>query len=236
MASTMAQPQPKELTPEEWLEILPREADLPSEGNKMESSLHALQMRLLVSILAWHWRDRDDFFIGDNLTVYFSLEQTKTHDFRGPDFFLVKDTNPRHRNSWVIWEEGKFPDLIIELLSSSTATIDRDLKKQIYENRFRTPEYFWFSPQTGEFQGFQLHGAEYEEIPANERGWRWSNVLGLFLGTHEGFLRYFTAEGELIPTPEEVATQEAQRAEAEARRAEKLAAKLRELGLDPDQL
>ncbi len=250
MASTMAQPQLKELTPEEWLEILPREADLPSEGTKMESSLHALQLRLLVSILEWHWRDRHDFFIGDNLTIFFSLEQTKTRDFRGPDFFLVTGVEPRHRKSWVIWEEGKLPELIIELLSDSTASADRGLKKDIYEQRFHTPEYFWFSPETGEFKGFRLNAARYEEIQPNEQGWRWSNVLGLFLGVHDGLLKYFTAQGGLLPTPEEAAQQAAQRAEAETQRAEaetqraeaetqraaKLAAKLRELGIDPNQL
>jgi Uma2 family endonuclease len=236
MASTMAKPLPTELTPEEWLEILPREADLPSEGTKMESSLHALQMRLLVTILEWHWRDRQDFFIGDNLTIYFSYQQTKTHDFRGPDFFLVTGTERRHRKSWVIWEEGKLPELIIELLSDSTAAADRGIKKDIYERRFHTPEYFWFSPDTGEFKGFRLNAAKYEEIQPNEQGWRWSNVLGLFLGIHEGLLKYFTDAGELLPTPEEVARHEAQRAETEAQRAEKFAAKLRELGLDPEQL
>jgi Uma2 family endonuclease len=241
MASTMAQPQPTDptladLTPEEWLEILPREADLPSEETKMESSLHALQMRLLVTTLEWHWRDREDFFIGDNLTIYFSYQQTKTHDFRGPDFFLVTGTERRHRKSWVIWEEGKLPELIIELLSDSTAAADRGIKKDIYERRFHTPEYFWFAPDTGEFKGFRLNGIQYEEIEPEEHGWRWSEVLGLFLGIHEGLLKYFTPAGELLPTPEEVAQQATQRAEAEAQRAEKLAAKLRELGFDPNQL
>ncbi len=242
--STMQQPMREELTPEErrkltpeeWLEILPMEKDLPSEVWPMESSIHALQLRLLVTILEWYWRDRNDFFIGDNLTIYFSYEQTKTHDFRGPDFFVVTDTDNRHRKSWVVWEEGKMPELVIELLSESTAANDRGIKKDLYARRFRTPEYFWFSPETGEFAGFRLQGAQYKEIPPDERGWRWSEVLGLYLGACEGFLRYFTAEGELLPTPSETAIIETQRAEQEAQRAERFAAKLRELGIDPQEI
>lgn len=42
-------------------------------------------------------------------------------------------------------------------------------------------------------------------------------------------LRYFTPQGELVPTPEELA-------EREKQRAERIAAKLRELNIDPDVL
>jgi ribosomal protein L9 len=56
-------------------------------------------------------------------------------------------------------------------------------------------------------------------------------------------LRYFTAEAQLIPTPEEFAQWEGQRAEQEkqraeqaTQRAERLAAKLRELNIDPENL
>ena len=71
------------------------------------------------------------FFIGANLTIYFSKDQLKSKDFRGPDFFfLVKQTEKRPRRSWVVWEEdGKYLSVIIELLSASTAQVDRTLKK-----------------------------------------------------------------------------------------------------------
>lgn len=58
-------------------------------------------------------------------------------------------------------------------------------------------------------------------------GWRWSEVLGLFLGVQDGQLRYFTESGELVPTPQEAAAQ----AEARSRR---LAEQLRALGVEPD--
>ncbi|MDK2413320.1 Uma2 family endonuclease, partial [Aphanizomenon sp. PH219] len=50
----------------------------------------------------------------------------------------------------------------------------------------------------------------------------WSEQLNLYLGIHEGLLRYFTPEGKLVLTPEETA--------------ERLAAKLRELNIDPDTI
>ncbi len=201
--------------------FLPDATQLLSDEPEMESSLHYMQLLMLVTCLEWLWRDKNDFFIGANLTVYFSRQQLRNKDFRGPDFFLVKDTDKRSRTSWVVWEEnGRYPDLIIELLSDSTANVDRGLKKQLYQNQFRTPEYFWFSPETNEFEGFRLVGSEYQAIALEENGWRWSQELNLYLGIWEGRLRYFNQHGVLIPTPEEAALQERQRAETERQRAE----------------
>lgn len=208
------------VTAQELEQQMPDASRLLSDEPEMESSLHYMQLLLLVTCLEWLWRDRNDFFIGANLTIYFSRQQLRNRDFRGPDFFLVKDTEKRPRNSWVVWEEdGRYPDLIIELLSESTAHVDRNLKKNLYQNRFRTPEYFWFSPENLEFVGFELVGNEYQEIVANSRGWRWSQVLGLYLGVEAGKLRYFTLEGDLVPTPEEAAKLAQQAAIEEKQRA-----------------
>lgn len=246
------------VTAQQLEQQMPDATGLLSDEPEMESSLHYMQLLLLVTCLEWLWRDQEDFFIGANLTIYFSRQQLRNRDFRGPDFFLVKDTEKRLRNSWVVWEEdGRYPDLIIELLSESTANVDRNLKKSLYENRFHTPEYFWFSPESLEFMGFELVGNKYEEILPNEQGWRWSEVLGLYLGIADRRLRYFTLDGDLVPTPEEAATaaqqaaiiakqqaseaqqqaSEAQlRLEQERQRADKLAEYVRSLGIDPDNL
>jgi hypothetical protein len=148
------------------------------------------------------------------------------------------------RKSWVVWQEGgKYPNVIVEILSESTAKIDREEKKQIYQDVFRIPDYFWFDPESLEFQGFTLLRGTYEPIEASEQGWLWSQQLGLYLGIHQRQLRYFTTDGELVPTPEEAAQQEKQRAEQERQRAEQekqraeqLEEKLRRLGIDPDEL
>ncbi|NEO32992.1 MAG: Uma2 family endonuclease [Symploca sp. SIO3C6] len=246
------------LTAQELEALMPDGQQLLSDEPEMESSLHYMQLLLLVTCLEWWWRGREDFFIGANLTIYFSRQQLRNRDFRGPDFFLVKGIQKQPRNAWVVWEEnGKYPDVIIELLSNSTADTDRGIKKNLYQEQFRTPEYFWFSPETLEFAGFRLVGTQYQPIAANNIGWLWSETLKLYLGISQGQLRYFTASGERIPTPGEAAQQEQQRAQQEQQRAqqeqqraqqaellleqerqkvEKLAARLRAMGIDPEQV
>ena len=200
------------MTAQELEALMPDATQLYSDEPEMESSLHYMQLLLLVTCLEFAWRDRQDFFIGANLTVYFSRQQLKNRDFRGPDFFLVKDTERRDRKSWVVWEEdGKYPDLIIELLSTSTAQIDRTLKRDLYSRRFHTPEYFYFYPDTLEFAGFRLALDEYQPIAPHSEGWLWSEVLGLFLGIYERKLRYFSREGVMLPTPEEAVQLEVDR-------------------------
>lgn len=216
------------MTAQQLADLMPDATQLESNEPEMESSLHYAQLALLVACLEWLWRDRTDFFIGANLTIYFSREQLKNRDFRGPDFFLVNQTQRRPRKSWVVWEEGgQYPDLIIELLSPATAKTDRSLKKVLYQDRFRTPEYFWFSPETLEFEGYRLVGQHYDAIALNAAGQRWSEVLGLFLGVQDETLRYFHPSGELVPTPEEAAA-------AAQERASRLAEQLKALGVEPE--
>lgn len=214
------------LTAEQLAELMPDATQLESHEPEMESSLHYAQLALLVTCLEWFWRDKTDFFIGANLTVYFSRQQLK-QDYRDPDFFLVRGTERRSRKSWVVWEEdGKYPDLIIELLSDSTADTDRHLKKDLYQDRFRTHEYFWFSPDTLEFAGFRLVSQHYQSIAPTESGLLWSETLNLYLGINDRTLRYFTPDRQLVPTPQEDALSANQKAT-------QLEAQLRAIGIEP---
>jgi Uma2 family endonuclease len=199
--------------------------DLWSDEPPLESDLHRDQIDLLIRLLKWHWRDRQDFYASGNLTIYYSPNQLKSEYFRGPDFFVVLGAEKRDRRSWAVWQEnGKYPNVIVELLSNSTASVDRGLKKQIYQDTFRTLDYFWFHPDTQEFKGFHLLDGQYQEIAPTPQNWLWSHQLGLYLGIDENKLRFFTPEGELVQLPEEAAQQQAeqerQRAEQERQRAE----------------
>ncbi|MFN9615727.1 MAG: Uma2 family endonuclease [Dolichospermum sp.] len=226
-------------------------SDLYSDEPTVETELHLRQIILLFKCLEWLWKDRTDFYAAGNLTIYYSPHQKKSQFFRGPDFFVVLGTERKTRKCWVVWEEdGNYHNFILEILSPSTANTDKEYKKEIYQNTFRTPDYFWFDPYTLEFAGFYLTNGKYQPLEPNEKGHLWSEQLGLYLGINQGLLRYFTPAGELVPTPEETAQEEtrktaiqaqraekeSQRAEWEARRAERLAAKLRELNIDPDTI
>ena len=224
-------------------EIIFPEGDFWSDEPPLETYLHLQQIILLMKSLEWFWREREDFFAAGNLTIYYSSQQKKSEHFRGPDFFVVLGTEKRlDRKSWVVWQEGgRYPDVIVEILSDSTAKTDRGEKKQIYQDIFRAPNYFWFEPFTLEFQGFRLVGGKYQPIEPNEQGWLWSSRLELYLGIYEQKLRYFTSSGELVPMAEEVLRQAEQKVAAERqekelvqRQVEQLKEQLRALGVEPE--
>ena len=140
---------------------------------------------------------------------------------RGPDFFLVLNVVDRERKSWVAWQEGmRFPDVIIELLSDTTRAVDKGEKKTLYEGLFRTAEYYLYDPWSQEFIGYHLHGMHYHEVELDAEQKLYSAATGLYLGIREGWLRWLTIEGAVVPTPLELAGQEKLRAEQAEQQAE----------------
>ncbi len=218
----------------------PRADELPcDDGEPMETERHVRQMVLLIQSLEDAWRDRQDFYVGGNMFLYFSLRQTKQNDFRGPDVFVVLDTVKRERRAWVVWEEdGRVPNVIIELLSEKTEAADRGEKMRIYGSVLRVPEYFLFDPLIGTLEGYRLEvgSGRYARVAPDETGQVPCQQLGLRLGVVDGWLRWLTPQGELLPSPVEradanarLAAEQAERAAEYARQAAANAERVREL-------
>ncbi len=174
-------------------------------------------MYLLRETLTLAWADRLDGYVGIDMFVYFSPTQILTEDFRGPDVFVATGVPRRERKSWLVWQEGKPPDVVIELLSESTAHFDKVEKKRIYQDRLRVPEYFWYDPFTGELAGFRLIGGAYQPMAPDAAGRLTSAALSLtlvrwqgeFQGVEAPWLRWATPEGIVLPTEAELAAETA---------------------------
>ncbi len=222
-----------------------------SDEPPMDSDDQRDLITLIVEVLKRHWKGRSDVYVTGDLSIFYSLEQFDAkrpldkhgnlrlakHRFRAPDVFVVLGADPRKRKSWVVWREGgKYPNVIIEILSSSTKKADRGIKKQLYQDTFRTPEYFLFDPKTAKLEGYELLDGVYAPLPVSEAGRFHSKQLDLELGVHAGEPRFFTPDGTMLPTAAEVIEQVRREAEQVRGEKDRLAAKLRELGLDPDKL
>ena len=204
--------------------------ELPSEdGLPLESNWHRIQINQLVESIRQHWRGRMDFFAGGNMFLYYSMQQVRSRHYKGPDVFVVKNVDGvKDRPVWIVWEEdSRFPNVIVELLSPTTAAADLGSKKNLYEQTFKTPEYFCYDPETRSLQGWRLGQHQtYEPLKPNEPGRVLSEQLGACLGLWEGeyqgvqatWVRLFEDDGQMVPTGEEAASQRAEIAEAEAAR------------------
>ena len=225
------------------------EQTLYSDEPEMDSDVHREQIELLIGTLKRFWRDRRDFYCSGNLTIFYTLAQLDLEPpfdeegqlrraprkHCGPDFFVVLGADPAPRTSWVAWREGgRLPNVIVEVLSRSTKPIDRGPKVRLYQDVLRTPEYFLFDPDGGQLEGHRLVEGLYHAIEPDAAGRLSSRELALALGARDGWLRFFTPEGALLLSDREDAERAGQVAAQAQQDKERLAAKLRELGIDPD--
>jgi Uma2 family endonuclease len=234
LLKTPAAPDPE---PAPLEEILPKVELIEDDGEPMESDWHVKQMVLLIDCVEQHFHARNDFYVGGNMFVYFSEEQARNRDFRGPDFFFVSDTTRKPlRRYWCVWQEGgRTPDAVIELSSPTTIDVDHGEKKRIYERQLRVGDYFCYDPETQLLEGWTLVRKRYQPLKPNEKGWLWSEELELWLGVWQGrigrfednWLRFFDRDGKLVLNENEASRRLAEEERRQREAAEEEAAQLR---------
>jgi Uma2 family endonuclease len=220
-----------------------QKADYPtSDGRPMAETDHHRDLMVdTIKTLQARYKSNNMVYVSGNLLVFYEQGNRRRH--LAPDVFVVKGVPNHRRKNYLIWEEGKSLDVVIELTSSSTAGEDQRHKKLLYRNKLRVPEYFLFDP-FGDYlnpplQGFWLVNGDYVAIePVNGR--LPSEILGLHLEANGAELRLWDPNsGTWLPTPEEtneaekeerIKAQQERDREAEARRkAEDELARLRAL-------
>lgn len=247
-------------------QTLPTMYDLPSENPEepgLPDEFHLYQSELLRKTFHPPNWEADMVFSACDLNLYYDLHHLQW--YKRPDWFGAVGVSRLYegedlRLSYVIWQEQISPFVVVELLSPGTESEDLGqtisqpgnppTKWQVYEQILRVPYYCIFSQYTNELQAFHLVRERYE--PAQLQGGSlFISELGLRLGLWQGsyenierlWLRWFTESGELILTNGEQAFSAEQRALAAQQQAlaaqekiEVLAAKLRELGINPDEV
>jgi len=154
------------------------------------------------------------------------------------------------RGSYLQWEEGGIaPQVVFEIRSPGNTIAMMTRKFRFYE-RHGVEEYYLYDPDTGELSGWQRQGDTLEEIESMA-SWI-SPRLGIRFEIERGALQLYQPDGERFATYVELmeqreqehqraeqehqrAEQERQRAEQEHQRAESLAARLRALGIEPEE-
>ncbi len=116
-----------------------------SDGRPMaETDWHRVLMTALIQTLdSWYARDPMTYVSG-NLLLFYVPGDKRRHV--SPDVLVVKGVPKRRRPNYLMWQEGKGPDMVIELTSSSTRAEDTKKKFLLYQDTMRVPEYFLFDP------------------------------------------------------------------------------------------
>ncbi len=152
------------------------------DGKPMaETDLHRdLMVALMAMLRAYHAGQQ--VYVSGNLLVFYQQGNRRRHV--SPDVFVVRGVENRRRDNYLIWEEGKGPEVVIELTSSSTRNEDTNTKHQLYQDVLKVQEYFLFDPYANylnpPLQGYRLHRGIYRRIRAVQQRLP-SQVLGLHL-------------------------------------------------------
>jgi Uma2 family endonuclease len=171
-----------------------REVDYPTgDGKPMaETDVHRDDMVDLIQMLKDHFAAFSHVYISGNLLMFYVEGDRRKHI--SPDVFVVRGVEKKDRDHYLVWKEGKAPDLVIEITSNSTRREDQKKKKELYRTVLKVSEYFQFDPTEDylkpPLQGFRLIAGEYASIEPVD-GRLPSEVLGLHLERDGMRLRLF---------------------------------------------
>jgi Uma2 family endonuclease len=232
------------------LHCRPSAEELPdSDDSPVGNQLQHLIPTLLEAILALIWAERQDWYFGVDLGVYYDENEPAIV----PDGFLslgvVRFIDEQLRLSYVLWEEQKVPIFALEIVSQKDRG-EYSTKKQIYAE-LGVLFYAVYNPRRRrkpQLEVYRLEQGKYVLLGGNPIWLPEINLgLGHQIGTYQGITRewlyWYDEQGQKLLTPEErIQTAEQQilfeqqlRLEAE-QKAQILAQRLRELGIDPDTL
>ncbi|NJN65923.1 MAG: Uma2 family endonuclease [Chloroflexaceae bacterium] len=221
-----------------------------SDGQPMADN--TVQFQWIVTIktnLDALFRDQPEVFVAGDLLWYPVKGRPDLR--RAPDVLVVFGRPKGHRGSYRQWEEdGVGPQVVFEILSPGNDAPEMEAKWNFYD-RYGVEEYYLYDPEDHELRGWwRMDDRLHEILPM--QGWQ-SPRLGIWFVQTAEELHLYRPNGQRFLTFDEVeqraeqAEWRARKAEWQARvaeqqarlaeqRAEKLAARLRALGIDPDAM
>ncbi|WP_204105752.1 MULTISPECIES: Uma2 family endonuclease [Spirulina sp. CCY15215] len=232
--------------------------DLPSEevGEPgLPDQYHPIQAELLEQTFQPLTYSPEQVFSAMDLNIYYDADNTRR--YKRPDWFGVVGVPRLYedrdlRMSYVIWQEGVNPFIVVELLSPSTQAQDlgqvesdpdgNPTKWEVYEQILQVPYYVVYDRTQNSFRAFHLQGRQYQELEITDNR-LWLEELGLGLGLWQGnhkridrlWLRFYDDSLNWIPTSTEREEQERLEKEAAQARAERFRQLLIENGINPDE-
>jgi len=221
-----------------------------SDGEPMSDNTK--QFRWIVTIkegLEWLFKDDPNVFVAGDLLWYPVEGDNVTR--AAPDAMVVLGRPKGDRGSYQQWRENNIaPQVVFEVRSPGNTQTGMD-KKLVFYDRYGVEEYYLYDPDKGDLSGWLRREGRLDVI---DQMLDWvSPRLGIkfnMLGTE---LQLYRPDGEKFATYVELATlreqeklakeqaqqqlqQSQQQLEQEKVRSQQLAAKLRELGINPDEL
>jgi Uma2 family endonuclease len=186
-----------------------------------ETDLHRDVMFYLINVLDRRYAQEANIYVSGNLLVFYEPGNKRKHI--SPDVWLARGVPKHRRDNYLIWEEGKAPEFVIEVTSSTTRKEDLTTKRTLYQDVLKVAEYFLFDPRGDylepQLQGYRLTKGRYTPIRAT-KGRLPSKVAGVHLEVDGDQLRLYdpAAAAWLLSDQDAAVRAEAARDQAQAAR------------------
>lgn len=154
----------------------------------LESEIHSLTVAQVSEALRTHFKygpHQVDALVATNLALYYRQDDPRSKVV--PDLLVAFKVARARRSSYMIWEEGKPPDFVLEVASPSTHRRDQTFKSRLYA-AIGVQEYWLFDPSgkhlEPSLQAYRLEGASYRALEPTALGTDealLSDVLGVYV-------------------------------------------------------
>lgn len=216
-------------------ESLPSAEELPDSNEAhIDNELQELMPGLLKAVLLTHWSERMDWFFGINMGIYYDPDEPPIVPNSFLSLGVERFYDEELRPSYALWDEN-VPVLVLEIVSS-TYREEYCAKKDEYESLgvLYYVVYSQWRRCNPRLEVCKLVDGKYVLQKDNPV---WMPEIGLGIGCERGnyagvtreWLYWYNQDQQRYPTPQE-------QVKIAEQRAEKLAAKLRELNIDPDSI
>lgn len=221
-----------------------------SDGQPMSDNTK--QFRWITVIhhnLEWLFAKDENVFVAGDLLWY--PVEGNNQLCQAPDVMVVFGAKKGDRGSYMQWREGDIaPQVAFEILSPSN-TLTKMNRKQVFYNRYGVEEYYLYDPDKNDLSGW-LRGEEGLDVIENMADWI-SPRLGIRFDLSQEVLQLFRPDGVRFTSYSEISQQLSETSqqletvlqnlevvlqdkEQERQRAQRLAERLRAMGVDPDSI
>lgn len=200
-----------------------------SDGEPMADNTRQFDYIVMIQGgIAALFADRTDVFVAGDLLWY----PVEGHPLirAAPDTLVAFGRPPGYRGSYMQWREGGIaPQVVFEVLSPGNRPGAMAEKREFYR-LYGVEEYYEYDPDRGQLRGWLRQAQRLEPITPME-GWI-SPRLNIRFTLQGTDLVLYRPDGRCFETFLELE----QRAQAAQQRADRLADRLRALGIDPETL
>ena len=197
-----------------------------SDGRPMaDNTIQYRWIVRLVSNLKRLLKDQRAFAAGDLLWYPVRVE-TPPAPAQAPDIMVVLGRPDGDRGSYKQWEEENIaPQVVFEILSPSN-TAREMLTKQAFYGKYGVLEMYFYDPESFDFWGLIRSSPDHDFTPIMAMNFPWASpLLGIRFELFESGLEVFYPNGDRFKDPEQVIEER-----------DRAFAKLKELGIDPNEL